>query len=69
MPNLSRRRRQPPTSKQSRIATAALNQRTVIKAPVNGYITNLTLVVGQDAAIGTRVMALIDSDSYRSGLF
>ena len=47
-------------------ATAALNlQRTVIHAPVNGYITNLTLVVGQYAAVGTRLMALIDSDSYR----
>jgi multidrug resistance efflux pump len=32
---------------------------------VNGYITNLTLVVGQYAAVGTRLMALIDSDSYR----
>ena len=47
-------------------ATAALNLgRTVIRAPVNGFITNLTLVVGQYAAIGTKVMALIDSDSYR----
>ena len=47
-------------------ATAALNlERTVVRAPVNGYITNLTLVVGQYAAVGTRVMALIDSDSYR----
>jgi multidrug resistance efflux pump len=47
-------------------ATAALNlDRTVIRAPVNGYVTNLTLVVGQFAAVGTRLMALIDSDSYR----
>jgi multidrug resistance efflux pump len=46
--------------------TATLNlERTVVRAPVNGFITNLTLVVGQYAAVGTRVMALIDSDSYR----
>jgi multidrug resistance efflux pump len=46
--------------------TASLNlQRTVVRAPVNGFVTNLTLVVGQYAAVGTRVMALIDSDSYR----
>jgi multidrug resistance efflux pump len=47
-------------------STASLNlERTVIRAPVNGFITNLTLVVGQYAAVGTKVMALIDSDSYR----
>jgi RND family efflux transporter MFP subunit len=47
-------------------STARLNlERTVVRAPVNGYVTNLTLVVGQYAAIGTRVVALIDSDSYR----
>lgn len=46
--------------------TAALNlERTVVRAPVNGYITNLGLVVGQYAAVGTPVIALIDSDSYR----
>jgi multidrug resistance efflux pump len=47
-------------------STATLNlERTVVRAPVNGFVTNLTLVVGQYAAVGTRVMALIDSDSYR----
>jgi len=47
-------------------STASLNlERTVIRAPVNGFVTNLTLVVGQYAAVGTEVMALIDSDSYR----
>ncbi len=46
--------------------TASLNlERTVIRAPVNGYVTNLTLVLGQYAAVGTKLMALIDSDSYR----
>jgi multidrug resistance efflux pump len=47
-------------------STAILNlERTVIRAPVNGFVTNLTLVVGQYAAVGTKLMALIDSDSYR----
>jgi multidrug resistance efflux pump len=47
-------------------STASLNlERTVIRAPVNGFVTNLTLVIGQYAAVGTKVMALIDSDSYR----
>lgn len=52
-------------------STAQLNlDRTVIRAPVNGFVTNLTLDVGQFAPVGTRVMALIDSDSYRiSGYF
>ena len=47
-------------------STASLNlERTIVRAPVNGFVTNLTLVVGQYAAVGTKVMALIDSDSYR----
>jgi len=36
-----------------------------LRAPVNGIVTNLTLVVGQYASVGTKLMALIDSDSYR----
>ena len=48
------------------LSTAQLNlDRTVMRAPVNGFVTNLTLDVGQYASVGTRVMALIDSDSYR----
>ena len=48
------------------LSTANLNlNRTVVRAPVNGFVTNLTLVVGQYAAVGTKVLALIDSDSYR----
>jgi multidrug resistance efflux pump len=47
-------------------STAQLNlDRTILRAPVNGFVTNLTLEVGQFASIGTKVMALIDSDSYR----
>ena len=52
-------------------STAQLNlDRTVVRAPVNGFVTNLTLDVGQYASVGTKVMALIDSDSYRvTGFF
>ena len=48
------------------LSTAQLNlDRTILRAPVNGIVTNLTLVVGQYASVGTKLMALIDSDSYR----
>ncbi|MBV9633250.1 MAG: efflux RND transporter periplasmic adaptor subunit [Methylobacteriaceae bacterium] len=48
------------------LSTAQLNlDRTTIYAPVNGYVTNLTVDVGQYATVGARVLALIDSDSYR----
>ena len=51
---------------EAAIAKAELDlSRVVIRAPVNGFVTNLTLVVGQYAAVGTKLMALIDSDSYR----
>ncbi len=47
------------------LATARLNlARTIITAPVNGYVTNLTLVAGQFAPVGANVMAVIDGDSY-----
>ena len=52
-------------------STAQLDlDRTVLHAPVNGFVTNLTLEVGNYASVGTKVMALIDSDSYRvTGFF
>ncbi len=46
-------------------AAATAAERTVVRAPVNGFVTNLTLVIGQYAAVGTKLIALIDSDSYR----
>lgn len=50
---------------QAQLETARLDLvRTVVRAPVNGYITNLTLVPGQYASVGTRTMALIDADSF-----
>ena len=48
------------------LAIARLNlARTVVAAPVNGIVANLTLVNGQYAAAGAGVMAVIDGDSYR----
>jgi multidrug resistance efflux pump len=47
-------------------STAQLNlDRTVLRAPVNGFVTNLTLEIGQYASVGTKVMALIESDPCR----
>ncbi|MDG6093669.1 HlyD family secretion protein [Acetobacter sp. AN02] len=44
---------------------AKLNlQRSVLYSPVNGYVTNLNLRVGDYATAGTPRMAVIDSDSY-----
>ena len=48
------------------LGTARLNlDRTVVYAPVNGFVTNLTLDVGQYASVGTKLLALIDSDTFR----
>jgi RND family efflux transporter MFP subunit len=47
-------------------AVAQLNlDRTVVRAPVNGFVTNLTTDVGQYVPVGMKVLALVDSDSYR----
>ena len=44
---------------------AKLNlQRSVLYSPVNGYITNLNLRVGDYATAGQARLAVIDSDSY-----
>lgn len=39
--------------------------RTVMRAPVNGYITNLTIQAGEYMNAGQAVLALIDRDSFR----
>jgi multidrug resistance efflux pump len=45
---------------------AALNlKRTEVRAPVNGFVTNLNLAKGTYVSQAKPVMALIDSDSYR----
>jgi len=36
-----------------------------LRAPINGIVTNLTIVVGQYASVGAKLIALIDSASYR----
>lgn len=38
--------------------------RTTIRSPVNGYVTNLTLRIGDYATPGQAKMTLVDSDSY-----
>jgi len=39
-------------------------ERTVIRSPVNGYVTNLTLRIGDYATPGQTKMTLVDSDSF-----
>ncbi len=44
---------------------AKLNlQRTVVRSPVNGYVTNLRLRVGDYATVGQSKLTIIDSDSF-----
>jgi RND family efflux transporter MFP subunit len=44
---------------------AALNlERTVVRAPVDGYVTNLNVHAGDFAAVGAAKLAVIDSASY-----
>jgi RND family efflux transporter MFP subunit len=46
-------------------AVAQLNlDRSQVTAPVNGYVTNLTLRPGDYVSAGKPVMALVDSDSF-----
>ncbi|HSI40132.1 MAG TPA: HlyD family secretion protein [Xanthobacteraceae bacterium] len=50
---------------QSQRAVAELNlERSTVRSPVNGFVTNLTATVGDYAATGTGVMALVDRDSF-----
>lgn len=50
---------------RSQLATARLNlERSTVKAPVNGLVTNLTATVGDYATRGTGVLALVDTDSF-----
>jgi multidrug resistance efflux pump len=39
-------------------------ERTIIKSPVNGYVTNLTLRVGDYATPGQVKLSVVDSDSF-----
>lgn len=50
---------------QAALSTAELNlQRTEVRAPVDGYVTNLLVRVGDYASAGAPRLALIDSHSY-----
>jgi RND family efflux transporter MFP subunit len=50
---------------QSALDIAKLNlERSVLHSPVNGYVTNLRLRVGDYALAGQARVALIDADSY-----
>ncbi|WP_398483996.1 efflux RND transporter periplasmic adaptor subunit [Tardiphaga sp.] len=50
---------------QVQLAQADVNlQRTEVRSPVNGYVTNLLLRVGDAAPAGTRNISIIDADSY-----
>jgi len=50
---------------QAALATAQLNlQRTQVRSPVDGYVTNLLVRVGDYASAGAPRLALIDSRSF-----
>jgi RND family efflux transporter MFP subunit len=50
---------------QSQLATAKLNlERSTVRSPVNGFVTNLTTTAGDYATRGTGVLALVDNDSF-----
>jgi RND family efflux transporter MFP subunit len=47
------------------IAKAQLDlRRTVIRSPVNGYVTNLLARLGDYATIGQRLISVVDADSF-----
>jgi RND family efflux transporter MFP subunit len=50
---------------QQQIAQADVNlKRTQVRSPVNGYVTNLLMRVGDYALAGTTNISVIDADSY-----
>jgi multidrug resistance efflux pump len=47
------------------IAKAQLDlSRTVIRSPVNGYVTNLLAQLGDYATVGQKLISLVDADSF-----
>lgn len=49
----------------AQLATAQLNlERSTVRSPVNGFVTNLTATVGDYASTGKGVLALLDSNSF-----
>jgi len=50
---------------QQQLAQADINlERTQVRSPVNGYVTNLLMRVGDYAHVGTTNISVIDADSY-----
>jgi multidrug resistance efflux pump len=50
---------------QQQLAQAEINlQRTKVRSPVNGYVTNLLMRVGDFAHVGTSNISIIDNDSF-----
>jgi len=50
---------------QERVAQADMNlKRTQVRSPVNGYVTNLLMRVGDYARAGTTNVSVIDADSF-----
>jgi multidrug resistance efflux pump len=50
---------------QQQLAQAEINlQRTKVRSPVNGYVTNLLMSVGDFAHVGTANISIIDTDSF-----
>jgi RND family efflux transporter MFP subunit len=50
---------------QQQVAQADINlKRTQVRSPVNGYVTNLLMRVGDYAHAGTTNISVIDADSY-----
>jgi RND family efflux transporter MFP subunit len=50
---------------QQQVARADINlKRTQVRSPVNGYVTNLLMRVGDYAHVGTTNISVIDADSY-----
>jgi multidrug resistance efflux pump len=50
---------------QHQLAQAEINlQRTTVRSPVNGYVTNLLMRVGDFAHVGTSNISIIDADSF-----
>lgn len=49
----------------ARLAQARVNlQRTSIRSPVNGYVTNLLVQLGDYATVGKNLISLVDADSF-----
>jgi RND family efflux transporter MFP subunit len=50
---------------EARLSRARVDlQRTEIRSPVNGYVTNLLAQLGDYARVGDNLLSLVDADSY-----